>query len=65
MKKLTYLIVFLAATQVFAQKTYQDNWASIDARPVPTWFEDAKFGIFIHLGLFSVPAWVYKIEGGL
>jgi alpha-L-fucosidase len=23
----------------------------------PAWFEDSKFGIFIHWGLFSVPAW--------
>lgn len=36
---------------------YQPNWKSIDSRPVPAWFEDAKFGIFIHWGLFSVPAW--------
>jgi alpha-L-fucosidase len=35
---------------------YQANWASIDSRPIPNWFEDAKFGIFIHWGLFSVPA---------
>ena len=26
-------------------------------RPVPTWFKDAKFGIFIHWGAYSVPAW--------
>ena len=26
-------------------------------RPVPTWFSDAKFGIFIHWGAYSVPAW--------
>ncbi len=35
---------------------YEATWASIDSRPVPAWFEDAKFGIFIHWGLFSVPA---------
>ena len=29
-------------------------------RPRPMWFEDAKFGIFIHWGIFSVPA--YKNE---
>ncbi len=40
-----------------AQKKYEANWASIDSRPVPEWFEDSKFGIFIHWGLFSVPAW--------
>ena len=36
---------------------YQNNWDSLDSRPVPSWFEDAKFGIFIHWGLYSVPAY--------
>jgi len=36
---------------------YQPNWDSIDSREIPTWFKDAKFGIFIHWGLYSVPAW--------
>lgn len=39
-----------------AQK-YQSNWESIDSRPVPAWFEDAKFGIFIHWGVYSVPSY--------
>ena len=26
-------------------------------RPTPRWYDDAKFGIFIHWGLYSVPAW--------
>lgn len=29
---------------------------------LPAWFDDAKLGIFIHWGLFSVPAYAY-IEG--
>jgi len=32
-------------------------WEAIDARPVPAWFGEAKFGIFIHWGPYSVPAW--------
>ena len=36
---------------------YENNWASLNARPVPQWFSDAKFGIFIHWGLYSVPAY--------
>lgn len=36
---------------------YQANWESLDKRQTPTWFEDAKFGIFIHWGVFSVPSW--------
>lgn len=38
-------------------KTYQPDWASLDSREMPGWFNDAKFGIFIHWGVFSVPAW--------
>lgn len=33
------------------------TWDELDARPTPTWYSDAKFGIFIHWGVFSVPAW--------
>ncbi len=35
---------------------YENNWESLNARPVPQWFADAKFGIFIHWGLYSVPS---------
>jgi alpha-L-fucosidase len=37
--------------------TYEPTWESLDRRPTPEWFRDAKFGIFIHWGLYSVPAW--------
>ncbi len=36
---------------------YEANWASIDARPSPAWYTDSKFGIFIHWGVYSVPAY--------
>jgi hypothetical protein len=36
-------------------QTYQPTWDSLDKRPTPTWFTDAKFGIFIHWGVYSVP----------
>ena len=39
-----------------AQK-YEPTWESLDRRPVPAWYADAKFGIFIHWGPYSVPAW--------
>ncbi len=58
-KNSMFLISFLffAISTAFAQKNYQPTWESIDSRPVPEWFEDAKFGIFIHWGLYSVPAY--------
>ena len=39
---------------------YENNWESLNQRKVPSWFEDAKFGIFIHWGLYSVPAYAPK-----
>lgn len=44
---------------------YEPNWESIDSRAVPTWFEDAKFGIFIHWGVFSVPAYSPTARDGV
>lgn len=36
---------------------YAPNWASIEKNyQIPEWLLDAKFGIFIHWGLYSVPA---------
>ncbi len=35
---------------------FQPNWESLEKYKVPEWYQDAKFGIFIHWGLYSVPA---------
>ena len=40
-----------------AETRYEPKWESLDARPCPEWFLDAKFGIFIHWGVYSVPSW--------
>lgn len=37
--------------------TYQPTYESVSSHPVPAWFDDAKLGIFIHWGLYSVPAY--------
>jgi alpha-L-fucosidase len=37
--------------------SYTATWASVDQHPpAPEWFQDAKFGIYYHWGVFSVPA---------
>jgi alpha-L-fucosidase len=56
-------------------KKYEPTWESLKQYEVPKWFEDDKFGIFIHWGVYAVPAvgsewyprnmyrkgeWVYK-----
>ncbi len=53
-----FLVILFCFFSFFSTaQSYQPNWQSIDSRPIPQWFTDAKFGIFIHWGLFSVPAW--------
>ncbi|MGA2186085.1 MAG: alpha-L-fucosidase [Bryobacteraceae bacterium] len=37
--------------------SFQPNWDSLGAHRVPDWYAGAKLGIFIHWGLYSVPAW--------
>ena len=39
------------------EKRYEATWDSIRTHTVPDWYNDAKLGIFIHWGLYSVPAW--------
>jgi alpha-L-fucosidase len=36
---------------------YEPTLESVQQHPVPAWFRDAKLGIFVHWGLYSVPAW--------
>jgi alpha-L-fucosidase len=35
---------------------YDPKWESLDSRPLPQWYDNSKFGIFIHWGVFSVPS---------
>ena len=35
---------------------YRPDWQSLSHSVVPEWYKDAKFGVFIHWGLYSVPA---------
>ena len=41
---------------VISKGPYSDNWHSLAEYKVPEWYKNAKFGIFIHWGVFSVPA---------
>jgi alpha-L-fucosidase len=35
--------------------SYEGNLRSLNARPLPSWYDDAKFGIFIHWGIWAIP----------
>ncbi len=54
------LLFLLLSIPTIAQQKYEPTWQSLDSRPVPEWFGNAKFGIFIHWGPYSVPAWTPK-----
>ncbi|HLO87750.1 MAG TPA: alpha-L-fucosidase [Nostocaceae cyanobacterium] len=53
------LCVFLslASSIVLARQTYEPTNESLSKHEVPQWFQDAKLGIFVHWGAYSVPAW--------
>ncbi len=40
--------VSLLAGAAYPQTKYEPTWESLDKRPTPQWYLDAKFGIFIH-----------------
>ena len=41
---------------------FEPNYKSLDRHEVPAWFEDAKLGIFVHWGIYSVPAFAPPSE---
>ena len=54
------LMISLPVDYVKAQSktvTYKPTVASLEKHKVPDWYNNAKLGIFIHWGLYSVPAW--------
>ncbi len=42
--------------KVNASGPFRPDWESLQTYRVPEWYEDAKFGIFIHWGVYAVPA---------
>ncbi len=54
---LAVLLSALPLSAAAAAPRYEPRWESLDQRPTPEWFADAKFGVFIHWGVYSVPAW--------
>ena len=54
LRSLLFSLLFIGYNQ--NSLAYDATWESLDSRPLPAWYDDAKFGIFIHWGVFSVPA---------
>ena len=43
--------------ETIAAGPFRADWDSLTAYQVPAWYQNGKFGIFIHWGAYSVPAW--------
>ena len=38
------------------EKRFQPTWDSLDTHVAPPWYDEAKFGIFMTWGLYSIPS---------
>ncbi|KAF2189055.1 glycoside hydrolase family 29 protein [Zopfia rhizophila CBS 207.26] len=46
-----------AFNATYGIKEYEPTYESIYAHESPDWFNNCKYGIFIHWGIYSVPGW--------
>jgi alpha-L-fucosidase len=57
MSRVAPLLLLAGYLRASSGTRYDANWSSLDSRPLPQWYDDAKIGIFIVGGVFSVPSW--------
>lgn len=58
-----FLYGAFAVTKVSAQEFYKPTWESLDSHKIPQWYDDAKIGLSMHWGVYSVPAWAPRENG--
>ena len=51
------IISIMTLNLVSAQGPYKATWESLDSHKMPSWYDDAKIGLSMHWGVYSVPAW--------
>ena len=59
MMQVKLLILCFIISSVFVNglaKRFEPTWESLDTHVAPTWYDEAKLGIFMHWGLYSVPS---------
>ncbi|UYV68561.1 FUCA1 [Cordylochernes scorpioides] len=58
------LLAAMCCSCLCCSANFTPTWESLDARCNPSWFDEGKVGIFVHWGLYSVPAlgseWFWK-----
>ncbi len=68
MRKIAFISVMVHADIAFpllfqAQEPYKPTWESLDSHKMPAWYDDAKIGLSMHWGVYSVPAWAPREKG--
>ena len=61
MKKFVFFLLLCISEYTIAQDYIQPDFKELAQHEAPDWYHDAKFGIFIHWGLYSVPGWATPI----
>ncbi len=56
-KWLISIFLFFGIATISFGQPYEPRWDQLITHKTPKWFKDAKFGIFIHWGIYSVPAY--------
>ncbi len=54
---LLHVLLLAGLTGPLVVNAQTASWEELQKRPIPAWYTQARFGIFIHWGLYSVPAW--------
>jgi len=57
MKKIVLIVFAVLGFHIASAQHFEANWESLNKRKMPEWFHQDKFGIFIHWGVYSVPAY--------
>ena len=66
-RKLIFTFIMFASIisilKLSAQAPYKATWESLDSHKMPAWYDDAKIGLSMHWGVYSVPAWAPRENG--
>jgi alpha-L-fucosidase len=57
MKIISLTIAVFFCFHIASAQHFEPNWESLNTRKMPEWFQQDKFGIFIHWGVYSVPSY--------
>ena len=66
MRSSSAILIFILALSVGDARKYEPLWPDLDSRPLPTWFDEAKIGVFMHHGPCTVPGFgLSTVDSGM